>query len=118
MEIRGIGIIDVRAVYGIRAIRAFKRVEVEVNLQEWDDAEDYERLGLEDRQTTIIGIEVRQVIIPIFPGKNITVIAETIALSHMLKVYGIDAAKRLDQQLLDMMESDKKTRRYLLYDHE
>jgi HPr kinase/phosphorylase len=118
MEIRGIGIINVMDVFGIRAVRIQKRVEVVVQLEDWDPSKDWDRHGLDEHYTDILGIEVRQVLIPIFPGKNITVIAETIALSHMLKVYGIDAAKRLDQQLLDMMESDKKTRRYLLYDHE
>jgi HPr kinase/phosphorylase len=118
MEIRGIGIINVMDIFGIRAVRIQKRVEVVVQLEEWDPSKDWDRHGLDEHYTDILGIEVRQVVIPIFPGKNITVIAETIALNHMLKVYGIDAAKRLDQQLLDMMESDKKTRRYLLYDHE
>jgi HPr kinase/phosphorylase len=118
MEIRGIGIINVMDVFGIRAVRIQKRVEVVVQLEEWDPKKDWDRHGLDEHYTDILGIQVRQVVIPIFPGKNITVIAETIALNHMLKVYGIDAAKRLDQQLLDMMDSDKKTRRYLLYDHE
>lgn len=118
MEIRGIGIINVMDVFGIRAVRIQKRVEVVVQLEEWDPTKDWDRHGLDEHYTDILGISVRQVVIPIFPGKNITVIAETIALNHMLKVYGIDAAKRLDQQLLDMMDSDKKTRRYLLYDHE
>ena len=63
-------------------------------------------------------MSIRQLVIPIFPGKNITVISEAIALNHMLKVYGIDAAKRLDEQLVNVMESDKKTRRYLKYDNE
>ena len=118
MEIRGVGIINVMDVFGIRAVRIQKRVEVVVQLEDWDPAKDWDRHGLDEHYTDILGIDVRQVVIPIYPGKNITVIAETIALSHMLKIYGIDAAKRLDQQLLDMMESDKKTRRYLLYDHE
>lgn len=118
MEIRGIGIINVMDVFGIRAVRIQKRVEVVVQLEEWDPTKDWDRHGLDEHHTDILGINVRQVVIPIYPGKNITVIAETIALNHMLKVYGIDAAKRLDQQLLDMMDSDKKTRRYLLYDHE
>jgi len=118
MEIRGIGIINVMDIFGIRAVRIQKRVEVVVQLEEWDPKRDWERHGLDESYIDVLGIPVRQMIIPIYPGKNITVISETIALSHMLKVYGIDAAKRLDQQLLDIMESDRKTRRYLLYDHE
>ena len=118
MEIRGVGIINVMDVFGIRAVRIQKRIEVIVALEEWDPKKDWERVGLDEHQKEMLGVEVRQVIIPIYPGKNITVISETIALNHMLKVYGIDAAKRLDKRLVDMMESDKKTRRYLKYDTE
>lgn len=118
MEIRGIGIINVMDLFGIRAARIQKRIEVVVRLEDYDPSKDWERLGLDDQTTDILGCEIRQLIIPVFPGKNITVISETIALNHMLKVYGIDAAKRLDQQLVNMMESDKKTRRYLKYDIE
>jgi HPr kinase/phosphorylase len=106
MEIRG------------RAVRIQKRIEVVVRLEEWDPKKEWDRLGLDEHMTEILGEEIRQIIIPVYPGKNITVISETIALNHMLKVYGIDAAKRLDKQLLDMMESDKKTRRYLKFDTE
>ncbi|MCK4349802.1 MAG: HPr kinase/phosphorylase, partial [Candidatus Krumholzibacteria bacterium] len=85
---------------------------------EWDSTKDWDRLGLDEHYKEILGVNVRQVIVPIYPGKNITVISETIALNHMLKVYGIDAAKSLDKKLVDLMESDKKTRRYLKYDME
>ena len=118
MEIRGLGIINVMDVFGIRAARIQKRIEVVVQLEVWDPNKDWDRIGLDEHYTDFLGIKVRQLIIPVYPGKNITVISEAIALSHMLKVYGIDAAKRLDKQLVDMMESDRKTRRYLKFDTE
>jgi HPr kinase/phosphorylase len=118
MEIRGVGIINVMDLFGIRAARIQKRIEVVVALEEWDSTKDWDRLGLDEHYKEILGVNVRQVIVPIYPGKNITVISETIALNHMLKVYGIDAAKSLDKKLVDLMESDKKTRRYLKYDME
>jgi HPr kinase/phosphorylase len=118
MEIRGVGIINVMDIFGIRAVRIQKRIEVVVALEEWDPKKDWDRMGLDEQHKDILGVNVRQVVIPIYPGKNITVISETIALNHMLKVYGIDAAKRLDKQLVDLMESEKKTRRYLKYDTE
>ena len=118
MEIRGVGIINVMDLFGIRAVRVQKRVEVVVKLEDWDPTKEWERLGLDENFTEILGVRVREVIVPIFPGKNITVISETIALNHMLKVYGIDAAKRLEERLVDLTESDKKTRRYLKYDTE
>lgn len=118
MEIRGLGIINVMDIFGIRAVRVQKRIEVVVQLEDWDPNKDWERIGLDERKTELLGVKITQVVIPIYPGKNITVISETIALNFMLKVYGIDAAKRFDKQLIDMMESDKKTRRYLKYDTE
>ncbi|MCK4236829.1 MAG: HPr(Ser) kinase/phosphatase [Candidatus Krumholzibacteria bacterium] len=118
MEIRGIGIINVMDIFGIRAIRIQKRIEVVVQLEDWDSSKDWDRHGLDEHYTEILDVKVRQLVIPIYPGKNITVISETIALNHMLKVYGYDAAKRLDKQLVDIMESDRKTRRYLKYDTE
>ncbi|MBN2070636.1 MAG: HPr(Ser) kinase/phosphatase [Candidatus Krumholzibacteriota bacterium] len=118
MEIRGVGIINMMDLFGIRAVRIQKRIEVVVRLEDWDPDKDWDRHGLDDHTTDILGVDIRQLVIPIFPGKNITVISEAIALNHMLKVYGIDAAQRLDQQLGNAMESDKKTRRYLKYDNE
>ncbi|MFH1143538.1 MAG: HPr(Ser) kinase/phosphatase [Candidatus Eisenbacteria bacterium] len=103
MEIRGIGVIDVQSIFGIRAIRAFKRVEVEVRLQDWDEQENYERLGLQDQQTDILGVEIPLVEVPIFPGKNITVIAETIALNYLVKVYGYHPAMRFSENLLEVI---------------
>jgi HPr kinase/phosphorylase len=99
MEIRGMGIIDVQAIFGIRAIRVQKRVEVEVNLKQWDAAEDYERVGIDERQTTFLGVRIPLVTIPIFPGKNITVIAETVALNYLVKAYGYHPAKAFNERL-------------------
>jgi len=118
LEIRGIGVIDVQAIFGIRAIRMQKRIEVEVQLQEWDDAIDYERVGMERRFTDILGIRLPQVMVPLFPGKNITVISEVIALDFMLKVYGYDAAEVLNQRILESMRTSKDLRRYLEQDRE
>jgi HPr kinase/phosphorylase len=118
MEIRGIGIIDVQAKFGIRAIRVQKRLEVMVNLVEWDANKEWEREGFEERQTEILGVKIPQVDVPLFPGKNITVISEVIAMNHMFKVYGYRPADLFNQLLIDRMESDRRTRHYLRYDTE
>jgi len=118
MELRGIGIINVMDTYGIRAIRIQKRIEVVVELKDWDPGRDWDRHGLDEKHTEILGSKIRNLIIPIFPGKNITVIAETIALDHMLKIYGINAAKSLDNKISDWVKSKKRTRRYLRNDTE
>jgi HPr kinase/phosphorylase len=88
MEVRGVGVVDVREMFGIRAIRVQKRIEVEVRLELWERGKHYDRVGLEYDTSPILGLPIPQVILPIVPGKNVTVIAETIAMNHMLKVYG------------------------------
>lgn len=103
MEIRGIGIIDVQSIFGIRAIRAQKRVELEVNLREWDSREDYERLGLEDQHSSILDVSIPLVVVPLFPGKNITVIAETIALNYLVKAYGYNPAEHFNENLTQLL---------------
>jgi HPr kinase/phosphorylase len=118
MEIRGIGIINVQDLFGIRSVRVQKRIEVEVQLDEWDPRKDWNRAGLDDRLTRILDVELPQVVIPLFPGKNITVISEVIAMNHMLKVYGINAAEKFNTLLIDIMKSDRQTRHYLRYDRE
>jgi HPr kinase/phosphorylase len=108
LEIRGVGIIDLQKVFGIRAIRFQKRLEVEVHLQEWREGIDYERTGLEDHTTTILGVPIPLVTVPIYPGKNITVIAEVIALNYLVKAYGFDAAEELDKKLSEIMMQNSR----------
>jgi HPr kinase/phosphorylase len=98
MEVRGIGIINIEKLFGIRAIRMQKRIEVQVNLAHWDDQVEFERLGVEDTYTTVLGVEIPMVTIPVSPGKDITVISEVIAMNHMLKVYGEDSAKEFSKR--------------------
>lgn len=99
MEIRGLGLIDIRSTFGIRAIRFQKRVEIVVELLDWRQDEEYTRTGLDSLTTDILGVEMTHVKLPIFPGKNITVICEVIALNYLLKHYGYDAAKEFSKRL-------------------
>jgi HPr kinase/phosphorylase len=118
IEIRGLGIIDVRSIFGIRAVRKQKRVEVEVHLEDWDEEGNYERVGLDDNYADILGVKIPQVRLPIFPGKNITVIIETIALNTLLKIYGVDTAKEFNKRLLKRISYQKKLKEYLEHDTE
>ncbi len=118
MEIRGVGIIDVRSMFGVRAIRLQKRVEMEVELWDWDPQENYDRLGLDEEYRDILGVKIPLVKLPIFPGKNITVIAEVIALNLHLKVYGYHPAKALSTRLMDIISNKKAVSDYLDKDFE
>jgi len=99
MEIRGLGLIDVRSMFGIRAIRFQKRVEIVVELEERNSENDYTRTGLSSAVRELLGVEVQAVKLPIFPGKNVTVICEVIALNYLLKHYGYDAAREFAKRL-------------------
>ncbi|MBI1807601.1 MAG: HPr kinase/phosphorylase [Ignavibacteria bacterium] len=99
MEIRGLGLIDVRSMFGIRAIRFQKRVELVIELMEWRPDEEYTRTGLDDEGINILDVQLPRVELPIFPGKNVTVICEVIALNYLLKHYGYDAAKEFTKRL-------------------
>ncbi len=118
MEIRGIGIIDIEELFGIRSIRLQKRIEVEVNLSYWSETEDYERLGIEDIKTTVLGVEIPIIKVPISPGKNITVISEVIAMNHMLKVYGENSALEFTKKLSQTLTRQSQTKDYLESDYE
>ncbi len=107
MEIRGIGILDVRSMFGIRAIRFQKRLEVVIELEVWDEKSEYTRTGLDAKTTKIMDVEVQYIKVPIVTGKNITVISEVIALNYVLKHYGYDAAEVLNQRLRTQINSKK-----------
>jgi len=115
MEIRGIGIVDIRTLFGIRAIRQQKRLEVVVQLVDWNPSVQYERTGLETEEVDILGVKLPKVAIPLNAGKNITVISEVVAMNHLLKYSGIHSAKLFNDRLRDAM---RPVREYLEEDYE
>jgi HPr kinase/phosphorylase len=118
MEIRGIGLVDIPAIFGIRAVRQQKRIEVVVQLEEWRQGQAVERTGLDGETTEILGVKLPRITIALNPGKNITVIAEVIAMHHLLKWSGIDPAERFNAQLIKQMRDRTEINRYLREDHE
>jgi len=108
MEIRGLGLIDVRSMFGIRAIRFQKRVEIIIELEEWKPGQEYTRTGLDDENIKVLDVEIPYVRLPIFPGKNVTVITEVIALNYLLRHYGYDAAKEFAKRLEGTIAEKKK----------
>ncbi len=106
MEIRGLGIINIKEMFGIGAVRDRKKVHMVVKLVEWSDAMDYDRIGLDDQVYQILGVELPLATIPVRPGRNLTAIIEVAARNHLLKLEGFHAAQSFQQQLLSRMETD------------
>jgi HPr kinase/phosphorylase len=115
MEIRGLGLIDVRAIFGIRAIRFQKRVEIVIELEEWSRDQEYTRTGLDHESLAVLGVEITHVKLPIFPGKNVTVITEVIALDYLSKHYGYDAPKEFAKRLDAVITEKTKGKRAIDY---
>jgi len=118
MEIRGIGVIDIPAIFGIRAVRQQKRIEVVVNLEEWSEHASADRTGLDGETINILDVELPKIAVFLNPGKNITVISEVIAMNHLLRYAGINAAEVFNQRLQGTMRRATDVRQYLVEDDE
>jgi HPr kinase/phosphorylase len=105
VEVRGIGLVDIGSIFGIRALRRQKRIEVEVALKEWTEGSTYDRSGLETSQREIMGVKIPSMTVPLVAGKSVSVIVEVIALSHILRSYGYDSASALDKRWIDILRS-------------
>jgi len=118
IEIRGVGIVDVYSLYGVRAIRIQKRIEVEVKLVQWKPGMDYERTGIEEKLTDILGVRIPRVTIPVIPGKNLALVLEVIAKNHILKVFGYEPAKVFDDALTLVMSKSPRIDPFITDDPE
>jgi HPr kinase/phosphorylase len=118
MEIRGVGLVDIPSIFGIRAVRQQKRIEVVVQLETWDHDAPVERTGLDTESKTILDVPLPMVRVPLNPGKNITVIAEVIAMNHLLKYSGVDPAEKFNERLMRQMRGRGDLSRYLQEDDE
>jgi len=118
MEIRGVGLIDIPALFGVRSVRQQKRIEVVVHLEDWDNTKDAERTGLAQQEALILGVGLPKVMVHLNPGKNITVISEVVAMNHLLRMTGIDTAAAFNERLIRRMREQKGLREYLQEDFE
>ena len=110
MEVRGIGVIDVRRIFGIGAIKPVERIDYIVNLEVWDEETTYNRLGIETEYTSILGVKVPCTTIPIRPGRNLAVILELAAINHRQKKMGFNAALELVEshdRAIDKLSSER-----------
>ncbi|HHT65474.1 MAG: HPr(Ser) kinase/phosphatase [Caldicoprobacterales bacterium] len=103
MEIRGIGIIDIKAMYGVGAVINNKAIDMVVYLEFWDNNKEYDRLGLTEEYMEILGVKLPKVILPVRPGRNLAIIVEVAVRNWRLKHMGYNAAKELDERLNSMI---------------
>jgi HPr kinase/phosphorylase len=109
MEVRGIGIINVAAMFGVKCIRLEKRVDLVVTLKVWNEVQDVDRLGMEEQYVDILGVKVPHIIIPVRPGRDLARLAEVAAFQTKLKQSGYNPAKELNDRLLAKMASTQAT---------
>jgi HPr kinase/phosphorylase len=118
MEIRGVGLIDIRALFGVRAVRQQKRIEVVVQLEAWDAERAYDRTGLDGQTTQVLDVTLPLVTVPLNPGKNLTVICEIVAMNHLLRFSGVDSARTFNERLLKRLAHRRELQEYLEEDNE
>ena len=99
MEIRGLGIINIKDLFGVAAVRERKKIELVVELVEWDPHQEYDRLGVDEARMTLVEVEVPVAIVPVRPGRNMTTIIEVAARNHLLKLQGHHSAREFANQL-------------------
>ena len=100
MEIRGVGFVDVKSVFGVGRVRNTKRIGLVISLEEWDPKTNYDRTGLLEEFVDILGIKLPHLKIPVRPGRNLAIIVEVAALNHRLKELGINPAEQLNARVL------------------
>ena len=108
MELRGLGVINIKDLYGVSSIRISKRVELVVNLERWEEGKEYDRLGLRAEKFLILGVEVPQIRMPVAPGRNIAILVEVAARNQLLKERGYDAAQRFAESVDAMLTPEPR----------
>src|SRR5258705_433044 len=118
MEIRGVGLIDINALFGIRSVRQQKRIEVVVQLEDWDNTREYDRTGLDQQRTDLLDVQLPLVTVPLNPGKNRTGICQVVAMNHLLRYSGVDSANAFNERLIRRMREKGGVQSYLEEDYE
>ena len=101
IELRGIGIVDVRRLFGMGAVKATERIDLVINLEQWDPEKMYDRFGLDDQRENILGIDVPSITIPVHPGRNLAVVLEIAAMNNRQKKMGYNTAEEFNKRLME-----------------
>ena len=108
IEIRGIGIVDVKNIFGVGAVKDSEKIDLVINLENWQPKKQYDRLGLKTEYTEILGLEVPSLTVPVKPGRNLAVIIEVAAMNNRQKRMGYNAAQALNDRLMNSAEEDSE----------
>ncbi|HVO33379.1 MAG TPA: HPr(Ser) kinase/phosphatase, partial [Elusimicrobiota bacterium] len=113
MELRGLGIIDVQKVFGVGTVLDRTRIELVIRLEEWKQTVEYDRVGLSDQTTSILGVKVPEIVMPVRPGRNLAVLVEVATLNQRLKYRGEFTAQEFNKKLISLMSkrSERNDRR-------
>ena len=107
VELRGIGVVDIKSLYGVESVREYSPINMVINLEEWNGQLSYDRLGLHEEFQTILGVDVVRYTIPIRPGRNLGIIIETAAVNHRQKQMGYNAAQALCDRVSEEIQRSK-----------
>jgi HPr kinase/phosphorylase len=103
VELRGIGIVDVRRLFGMGAVKDSEKINLIVNLEPWVEGKMYDRLGIDEQKTEILGIAVPSIVIPVRPGRNLSIIIEIAAMNNRQKKMGYNTAQEFNRRLMESM---------------
>ncbi len=106
IELRGIGIVDVRRLFGMGSVKISEKIDLVINLEHWQDGKFYERVGLETEYTEIMGIKIPSITIPVNPGRNLAVVLEIAAMNNRQKKMGYNTAVEFNKKLMGHMGKD------------
>lgn len=107
IEMRGIGIVDVKKIFGIGAVKDTEKIDLVIHIEPWQKDKQYDRLGLTDNYTNILGIDIPSLTIPVRPGRNLAVIFEIAAMNNRQRRMGYNAAEALNNRLLNQMNEEE-----------
>lgn len=108
VELRGIGIIDVRRIYGMGAVKDTEKIDLVIHLEPWVEGKMYDRLGIDEQTYNILGIDVPSITVPVRPGRSLPIILEIAAMNHRQKKMGYNTAAELEKQLLAQMGEENE----------
>ncbi|MFO1488980.1 MAG: HPr(Ser) kinase/phosphatase [Verrucomicrobiota bacterium] len=108
MEVRGIGIINVAAMFGVKSIRTKKRVDLIITLKAWNEVHDVERVGMEEEHEKILGLDIPHITLPVRPGRDLARLIEVAAFQQKLRMAGVNPARDLNERLLAKMAASVK----------